>query len=415
MTTAASNTLEELAQGADVKPKATLPRKRIPPDAVVQAREAERETPPEEASKPRPLTPTDTGIGWLRDYVKTPAEYVLDDLLVSRTVAMLAAEGGTGKTFWLMRLFASIATGTPYGLLRPRQARKVLLLLGEDPEEVVKARLFDILTAEKFPLELLQENFHVVSVRGKCGPLLKFDGKGNVIASKWSDWLNETIVAHRPEVLGLDPLRKFYGLEENANEHAHAFVGLLEKLSEEHRLLPMFAQHVSKMDRKEEAAKITGRGAGGFSDDCRWVAVMRTVTQEQANRLELDGPYHQFVEFVVTKNNYAARLPAPLFFKRDEHGALHHINVVGERVKRHAEYLAMLLASEDELTQRAIEKDSAGASVRNKMEAEFKSSWNRRDLPHAIKYGVERGILRTETRRKTTGPGFIILLPGVVS
>lgn len=401
-------------QPAETKTATT--RKRIPREAVVQAVEAERETfAPEEASKPRALTPADTGLDWLDGYVKTPMEQVLNELLVARIVAAIVAEGGTGKTYFLMRLFASIATGIPYGPLRPTQPRKTLLLLGEDPDEVVKSRMFDILAAERFPHDLLRQNLHVVSVRGKCGPLLEFDGKGNAVSSQWSDWLNETIVAHRPEVLGLDPLRKFYGLDENSNEHAHAFVGLLEKLSEEHRLLPIFAQHVAKMERSQEASKITGRGAGGFSDNCRWVAAMRTVTQEQADRLELDGPFHRFVEFVVTKNNYAERPPAPLFFKRDDNGALHHVNVVGDRVRRHAEYLASLLASEGELTQRAIEKDPAGSNIRSSMKKEFNGSWNRRDLPHVIQYGIEHGILLTETRRKGTGPGFTVLVPGAIS
>lgn len=411
--TAPSIVVEELVQDATIE-SPTATRKLIPREAVVQAVEAERKTfAPDEASKPNHLTPADTGLGWLEGYVRTTMEQVLDELLVARIVASIVAEGGTGKTYLLMRLFASIATGIPYGPLRPTKPRKVLLLLGEDPDEIIKLRMFDILAAESFPKDLLRENLHVASVRGQCGPLLKFDGKGNVILSKWSDWLNETIVAHRPEVLGLDPLRKFYGLEENANEHAHAFIGLLEKISEEHRLLPMFAHHVSKMDRGIEASKITGRGAGGFSDNCRWVAAMRTVTQEQADSLELDGPYHQFVEFVVTKNSYAGHLPAPIFFKRDSNGVLHHTNVAADRLNRHAEYLAHLLASSgDELTQRGIWKDPAGKNIRSGMEKEFKGTWHQREFPYVIEYGVERGILHTEARRKGTGPEFLIVLPG---
>lgn len=395
----------------------TPARKLIPVEAVMQAVEAEAKTfAPEVASKPRPLTPADTGIGWLQGFVKPLMEYVLDGFLAARIVAGLVAEGGTGKTYFLMRLFASIATGIPYGPLRPTQPRKTLLLLGEDPEDIVKARLFDILTAEGFPRELLQENLHLKSVRGNCGPLLEFDGKGNVITSQWSDWLNETVVAHRGvEVLGLDPLRKFYGLDENSNAHAHAFVGLLERISEEHQLLSIFAQHIAKADRSLETSKITGRGAGGFSDDCRWVAAMRTVTLEQANSLDLDGPCHQYVEFVVTKNNYAARLPGPIYFKRDGNGALHHINVVGERLRRHAAYLASLLASNGELTLRAIEKDLAGSVIRSAMEKEFKGSWRGRDLPQIVQYGIEHGIILAEARRKGTGPGFVVLLPGAIS
>lgn len=360
----------------------------------------------------RPLTPADTGLSWLDDYIPETLDFILEDLLPARVVAELAAEGGTGKSFFLARLFASFATGQAYGLLRPTKPRKVLLLFGEDPPEVVRGRLFDILAAERFNRDLLHDNLHVSSVRGKCGPLLQLDGKGNPAPSEWARWLDDTIAAHPGiEVLGLDPLRMFFGLEENRNEHAHAFVGLLEKVSEEHRILPIFAHHVSKQGRDVETAKVDGRGAGAFSDDCRWVAAMKTVTPDQAERLELDGPHHKFVEFVVRKNNYAARLPAPLFFKRDEHGALQHANVTGQRMQRHAEYLAALLARDGaELTRRQLCKEPAGEGIRRAMESEFKGAWRRNDLPHVLDYGLEHGHLRADTRRKSTGAAFEIIV-----
>jgi len=343
------------------------------------------------------LTPDQTSVEWLAGYQRTEFPHILTDLLPAGIVGGINAEGGAGKTYFLLSLFAAISCGLKWGPFVPTRPHKTLLLLAEDPIEIVRNRVFDCAIAgiPQTHHELLGLNFHAVSVRGTSGPLLGLKD-GNPTPTEWADWLETTITAHPGlEIVGLDPLRKFFGLEENRNEYAHAFIGLLEAISQRHGVTILYAHHVAKAARSEGVGAITGRGAGGFSDNCRWMAAMKPLDEDGFEALGLEGEHHEYVEMTVTKSNYSPRLPRPVLLRRGAQGVL---SPVSRESDARAAYLAELLAGV-EMTRRDLEKSVACADIRSAMKERF-NGFKSCHLHTIISEGIKAGIFEEAETQK---------------
>jgi len=356
------------------------------------------------------LSQENTSCSFLTGYKRVDFPMVLDGLLPAGVVGGINAEGGTGKTYFLISLFCAIATGMTWGPFAPRRPQKVLLLLAEDPLDIVRNRIFDI-ASEIIPQDLrhlLLENFHATSIRGISGPLMRLEG-GNAAPTEWMEWLDATLEAHPgTEVLGLDPLRKFFGLDENKNEFAHAFIGLMESATIRHNLTALYSHHVAKAQRGAEVSQITGRGAGGLSDNCRWMASMRPLDPTTFANLELDGSPNEYVEFAITKSNYAPKLPEPIYFKRGLHGVLSPLPARRNKMDIQAEYLADLIANQ-EYSRREIEKSVIGKDVREAMKERF-TGWKRTDFDKTVKHAIQGGWMNEiESSTGHTGRPKLIL------
>ena len=64
-----------------------------------------------------------------------------------------------------------------------------------------------------------------------------------------------------------------------------------------------------------------------------------------ADKFQVDEP-HKYVVVDVTKSNYAAKLPAPIYFRRCEGGALTYVDLSSERITGVADQLLDRLIQE---------------------------------------------------------------------
>lgn len=257
---------------------------------VIQERESQsRAYGPSAAAvrdEPAPLSPSDTSVSWLEGYEPSPIDYVLQGVLPRGVVGYVFAPGGTGKSFLLLQVATSLASGVCFGPFRPVRPHKVLMLCAEDPQVIVYNRIHDIVVNGGFSLRALKSNLHVSSVVGKSGAFLKSDARGNIQPSEWSDWMRETISLHEGlEVLIIDPLSRFFRLEENKNEHATVFVSYLESLAREFGLTILFSHHTAKIMKGVSPRESSGRGAQAFEDCARMVAGMSIPNKETAQNL----------------------------------------------------------------------------------------------------------------------------------
>jgi replicative DNA helicase len=157
---------------------------------------------------------------------------------------------------------------------------------------------------------------------GKIGSLMKLDGE-NPMKSEWFDWLKETIAAHMPlDVLFLDPLSRLFGMSENRNEHATAFIQSMESLSIEFGINVVVSHHANKDSSNQTKAKQgMSRGASGFIDGVRFAMALSEITADESHNYGLENPEH-FFKLDVVKSNGSAKLSASLFFKKDEETGL---------------------------------------------------------------------------------------------
>ena len=208
-----------------------------------------------------------------------------------------------------------MASGDSWGPFSTPKKLNTLYLSGEDDGDDLDRRVWPIGNGV-FP-----EGFQVASVVGKVGPLMEFGPNGNPQVTKWRGWLKETILAHEGlDVLVLDPLSKFYGLNENSNENANAFIRILQTLSiETGGINIIYIHHANKQSISEVGiGKTTGRGASAFRDGVRFEMTLKDIDAADAKRFGIEGNLRSYFKMDATKTNYSGEISAPVFFMKNQ-------------------------------------------------------------------------------------------------
>jgi hypothetical protein len=308
-----------------------------------------------------PLTPEQTAVNITEAPPLPPALITYQDnpVLLRRGVGAWLGEGGISKTYALLQTAHGLADGTGLGPLKAADpsGSEVLMLFGEDPQDEVERRLWAISDGGFFPPKL-----HVASTVGRLGPLMRLDNNNPVKAPAFF-WLRETLINHLYlDLLILDPKSRFYGLDENNNDHATQWISALESLAQEFNLTILFTHHVSKTNGKNLDQNMS-RGASAIVDGCRWVAGMSYLSGAECKRYEIDNP-KEYVVLDIVKTNYAAGLKSKLVFRRTENGVLEHADLEAGRRNQLIETLYDAIKDDPgEYSRRNLERGNDGAGA----------------------------------------------------
>lgn len=341
-----------------------------------------------------PLSDEDTKISGRLVRKPDPMEFILhyknQGILPKGVVGVLNATGGTSKTFWLLNLAYVVSRGGVWGPINSREARKTLVVCGEDDQSEVDRRLWSI-GKGNFPSML-----HVTSVYGEVGPLMQMDGNLPVRALGFV-WLEETIQKHPGlELLILDPKSRFYGLDENNSDHSTQWIQSLEYLSKKYHINIMFSHHTSKQAGNEIGQNM-GRGSSAIVDGCRWQGGMVRMGQKLADKYQIRDP-RNYIIFDMPKSNYTADIPEQMIFKRDNNGVLLFVNPEND-IKQAMldEFICILNTySHQNLSRRDMNKEKTGEHISTEMKEVFSGFRRRRDMDAVINFGLEKGVLMEE-------------------
>ncbi|NLI79536.1 MAG: AAA family ATPase [Candidatus Riflebacteria bacterium] len=384
----------------------------LPADDLAAIRsqvEAGRLEPP---TPTRPLMPWES-VGRFLDTDPGPVDWLFRDMIPAGVVSALVAKGGSGKSFLLIQIAAAAATGEPFGPFIPGKPRRVLLLAGEDPTDVLHRRIRAAAVGMKLAgpgvagtgvEPVLRANFAAVSLVGEDRVLIGRDPAGNPATSPTFAWLSESLgamaAAGKPvDLLLVDPMARFFGLDENDNGHATAFIACLEELAKKHALTVLFAHHVAKGAGKD-GSDLTGRGASAIGDGCRFVMSLSDLKDADIRQFGIDqADRYAYVCLQTPKVNHAARAGKDLYFRRGRHGILEPVELdTGIRL-RQADALADILAEDGPIPERALLKGEGkdAKTIRKALRDAFPRLSMALELPLVVTVGVEAGkIVRTE-------------------
>jgi hypothetical protein len=338
----------------------------------------------------KPLTPAATLVKDRLIEEPAPVNAIVNcygiPMLPRGIVGGIVAEGGAGKTYWFIQTALMMARASTWGPMSCPVPLKVLVIFAEDPQEECDRRLWRASQGD-FP-----QGLHAVSVAGKVGPLMELKN-GNPVRSVWHNWLRETIENHNGlDVIMLDPKSRFYGLEENSNDHATQWIACLETLAVPNNLTILFSHHVSKQ-RAGEMTQRMSRGGSALVDACRWVVGLTEMNEKTADRYDVN--YKNFIEMDLVKSNYTAKLQHSLYFERDTVGLLHHRDLGQDRIDAMTRRLVELLKLETfELTRRELRKEKQGKVISEAMEEVFARYARTKDTDVCINYGIQKGWLK---------------------
>lgn len=307
-------------------------------------------------------------------------------LIPRGVVGVLAAEGGTGKTHFLLKLAIAGAEGGNFGPINSPRQLNTLVILCEDEQDELDRRLWDASKGK------LPENLYAVSVYGEVGPLMRLEGSNPVLADAWY-WLDETLANHEGlDLLIIDPKSRIYGLDENNNDHATQWIQCLEVLSKKHGVTILFSHHTSK-NNSNAITQSMGRGASAIVDGCRWQGGLIRMDAKTAERFCIDNP-RDYVLFDAPKSNYAADLPAAICFKRGEGGVLEYCEPGCQIHDTMGEALVEMLANDPEqYSKRDLVKMPHGLGISRDMKERFPGFKRRSDMERVIDRMIEKGKL----------------------
>ena len=344
---------------------------------------------------PAPLSWLQISAGRFLDDEPAPVSWLFEDIIVQGIVGAIIAAGGVGKSFLLLQLAFSLATGRRFGPFKPARKFRVLYLGGEDPENELHRRVWSIAKQmEHTHLAEASENLGVFSTVGKIGPLIALDETRNPGVTDSYNWLCSSL-ENMPEidVLMIDPMSRFFGLPENENLFMTAWIQALEKLCLRHDLTILFAHHEAKNAGKSaDLRDSSGRGGSALRDGCRWSAALRHMREQDGEALGVD--HREYVEFDVAKSNYAPMLGHSFYFRRGPSGVLTPTNPKQAKLRSMAHRLAELIGQSSlDLTRADLHKGSAGKEIFITLKEEFDGFQRVKDMPILIDLGLAEGFL----------------------
>lgn len=260
-----------------------------------------------------------------------PMKWLLVNTLPAGVVGILVAPGGTGKSWYLIQLGVSIATGMPLARTwEVGEVGSVLMFLAEDDTTQIQRRLHHLVNALSADQYLsIREKLHgnlIIASRVAENNLLT-SGSSYSREVELTELVDRIIVTASQipdlKLIVIDPVSRFRGGDENAAQDTSRFVEALEKISKATGAAVIAAHHANKSTlNSSEPSQSASRGSSALTDGVRWQMNLATFTPTDAKNFGVPVEEKGFhLTATVTKNNYSAPQPS-VHLKRREGGYL---------------------------------------------------------------------------------------------
>lgn len=187
-----------------------------------------------------------------------PREWLVTDLIPSKTVTLFSGDGGTGKSLAALQLAISVATDKAW-LNMPTKPGRVILISAEDDDDELHRRFDDILRAYGKTYSDLG-NITMRSLAGEDA-LLAVETNVALAQTALFSEIEDTASEADPALIILDTLADLYPANENDRAKVRQFVGMLRGLALRRNCAVLLLGHPS----------LTGLSSGtGTSGSTAW-------------------------------------------------------------------------------------------------------------------------------------------------
>ncbi len=283
-----------------------------------------------------------------------PAQrWLLVDFLPAGVVGIVVAPGGTGKTWWLLQLSASVVTGLLLaGRWEVAATGSVLLLSAEDDDGQLHRRIERLvqqlaLTADPEIIARLRDKLIVVPRIGDDNLLTSTDPHTREVGMTLL--LDRLIAAAKliPDLalIIIDPANRFRGGDENAAEDTARFVQALERIAKATGATVVVAHHSNKgAFHASEQNQSASRGSSALTDGVRWQLNLMPFSERDAKNYGIPADQRGlYLTAALTKSNYSPpQLPAVL--RRGDGGCLHRADLVPRKEAQTDDLQSRILA-----------------------------------------------------------------------
>lgn len=250
------------------------PDNRKPPSITVNLSLGNEQSPARSPGEPQPMD-------WeaLAEHPAEPPRFAIEGWLPLAKTTLLSANGGIGKSNLSLQLAVALATGTPFLQDIEVSPKRVLVISAEDDQGVVHHRVEHICAAFGIATPSLKGHLFVYDMTHQdC--LMWSDGH----PTSRMQWLADTAVRHKAEIVIIDNASDVYGDNENDRAHVRGFVRCLNTIAGVTGAAVLLLAHVDKASVRLGAGQDTqttfsGSTAWNNSVRSRWAMVRTSDTE----------------------------------------------------------------------------------------------------------------------------------------
>ena len=263
------------------------------------------------AQEPEPTVQRDLApLDWtlLENQQPEPTHWRVEGWLPERTVTLLAANGGVGKSNLSLQMGVAMATGSEFIGVATKPSR-VLVISGEDEGRTVHFRVANICSDLGIPMSSLADRMMVYDMT-QTDCVLWRDGN----PTERMQWLADAVVRHKAEVVIIDNASDVFADNENDRTAVRGFMRCLNTIAHGTGAAMLLLAHVDKASVRAGAgldsnSTFSGSTAWNNSARSRWAMVREdnavVVRHEKCNlgplqeeiRLEFDPHAKVFKRF----------------------------------------------------------------------------------------------------------------------
>ena len=238
-------------------------------------------------TQPPPFRPTNLAdLAGARLHPRCIVEYQL-----YADLAVVNAEGGTGKTTLLLYEAVHIALGRDLWGCRVLNPGRTLFITAEDGEELLQARLREVMSAlnlTEWERRTVCENFMIWDVTGRLVRLAELDARGNLKLTELADSITETYRDAGLAQVVFDPAISFSPGERIVNDGEQAVVTACRRIVRGLNCCVRLIHHSGQANARNGAIdQYAGRGGTALPDGCRMVTILANA--ERATIAKPDG------------------------------------------------------------------------------------------------------------------------------
>ncbi|MBL6689114.1 MAG: AAA family ATPase, partial [Pseudomonadales bacterium] len=227
--------------------------------------------------------------------------WLVEGLLLRRSVTALVAPGGTGKSCFALTLGCSLASGTDVLGLGVEEKTSVLLLSYEDDRSEIERRYKAVCTENDMAFDT--HWLHLPEYRFNL-----FQQEGSQLAStEFASGLVDHCKDNGIGLLIVDPLSAINPADENSNSAMATLIQELARIAREANCSVLLVHHTRKAgrDEKQKGNVETTRGAKALTDGCRIVATLHSMSGREATQRKIDVELaRSYILLSDAKQNY---------------------------------------------------------------------------------------------------------------
>jgi hypothetical protein len=243
-------------------------------------------------------------------------QWIVPGLLMRRTVTILVAPPGSGKSLLTLQIALMLGTGMRWGGWFPRAPVKTLVINAEDDSDEMRRRLYAACQEMQIDGKELRDRVAIAEAPGNI-IVAKADSRTKtVIEQPIAKQLVATVTINGFDVLVVDPFAETFEGDENSNSELKWAAVLWRKIARETNCAVLLVHHTRKFNA-EAGDMDSARGGGALVGVARNVSTLFAMTEQEAAVFNVtEGNRHLYLRFDDAKANLSLVTFAAKWFEK---------------------------------------------------------------------------------------------------